>query len=747
MRHLRLLLGLLFVCSIATSVAAQPRRPGIAGAQAPVKAGVAPEDDPLANFPEKGLPEPAVLGLRPSAQLAKSTAARILRHESDSLSVLTAALQKAGFHIIDANQKILYRPTGVSIGAAFYDFEVAGMLRATGFGAVTTVEKLGKLIANNDPDLNRFNIPKLLLNDLRAARSSTDLQTQFVAHLIFELGQGASDLSTATPSAARINLIQASLIERLFLGDMLDAFERFSEQNASVLPAKSLFDRQHGIRFVLASWTPAATAPCDDVADITKVVGMEGKIKKVAGKVFDKEFIPSVFTAPKEAIKKRFENAAKGIEHANLISSYAKVILANMNIQADITVADPLPLIRTKSDKEYAEQRTVTAKFRIDFKHSDTINCVGKALKATTGMEVEVPKDGPMKNVPVKWEVVLEGSGPERYSRYPVTIVADDGKRGDISKQVTNDLGVNKITLFGKPQARNLENEAVVPQAKKAGLNVSIATEDMDASDDIPKIFWFGFDGDFGLKAFIELIPDLAAKMALKTYKVSVPVRDWQPCSEDWGGFINYTKKKSQTIVVKANRTSNGNSTGDGVRRIERDVTVNIVLNPRTPEDIAAKKDPRPADYRVSGRYSDVFDGTRDGDPCCGPEEGKYFTKFRSGSEVKFLGSFRQPFYLSFSGGDRDYSLGFDFSSAPVQGRVHSFMEILETNCPLEYGEENSDYSDTQVLVADGLPDGRYGERVLNTAGDLLQGTKQLQMPDGSTVTWEWALARCSKKS
>ena len=112
----------------------------------------------------------------------------------------------------------------------------------------------------------------------------------------------------------------------------------------------------------------------------------------------------------------------------------------------------------------------------------------------------------------------------------------------------------------------------------------------MDASEDIPKIFWFGFEGDFGVKAFVELVPDILAKMALKTYKVSVPVRDWQPCSDDWGGYINYTMKLNKTIVVKANRTSNGNSTGDGIRRIEKDVLVNVVLNPRTPEDVAAKR-------------------------------------------------------------------------------------------------------------------------------------------------------------
>lgn len=743
MKHLRIILSLLFLFSLGLTVNAQPRRPGAATTPPPVGAETTSDDDPLGNFSDKGLPEPAILGLRPSAGLARAVALKILKNDAESLSVLTAALQKAGFHIMDTNQKILYGPTSTPIGAAFYDFEVAGMLRATGFGAVTTVEKLGTLIANNDPNLMRANFPKLLMNDLRTARTSADPQTQFIAALIFELGKGTSDLSTASPADARINLIQSSLIERIFLGDLIDAYERFSEQNASLFPRRGLFDRDRDVQFVRTSWN--FPGPCEEIADISKVVGMEGKIKKVAGQIFNKESIPSIFTMP-AAVKEQLGKLAKGIEMAGILGSWVKVILANMNISADITVQNPLPLIRTKSDKQYDEQRYVTAKFKIDFKHADTINCVGKAMKTIAGISVEAPKDGPMKNVPVKWQPVHEGSGSSRYSEYPVTIMADDGKKQDISIQVTNALGENKIVLFGKPQAQNLENEAVVPLAKKARLTVSVATENMNASEDLPKIFGFGAGGDFGVGAFIKLAPDIAAKMALKTYKVMVPVRDWQPCSEDWGGYINYTKKLNTTIVVKASRNSNGNSTGDGVRRIERDEEVNVVLNPRTPEDIIAKTDPRPADFRVRGRHSDIFDGSRDGDPCCGPVEGTYRTKFRSGSITTFSGSFQKRFHFRFAGGDRDYSLSFEFNTDLMPAHTHAFTEILETNCPLEYDEENSEDSDSPIELEDALPDGRYGQRFLNPAGDLLQGTKQVQAPDGSTVNWDWALARCSKK-
>lgn len=736
-------LTILILISTAT-FSAQPTRRVSTGTPPPLKAGSEAEPNPVEDFPDKGLPEPANLGQKPSSALAVQTAQRILKYDENSLAVLTAALQKAGFHIVDKDLKILFKPTAPVNGMAFYDFEVAGMLKSTGFGAVTTIEKIGKTFANNSPELTALNLPTLLLSDLRASRNSKDQQTQFVVSLIFELGKGVSDLSTASPADAKINLIQASLIERIFLGEVLEAYEKFAtETSGSFWRKQSIFDKQTQFSFLNASFSNNIVGPCEDVSDLSKLAGYEGKIKKVGGAIFGKDSIPSVYTKGKDFIKKNFENLAKGIEHANFVMSWVKLVVANMSIAADLTVEDPIPLIRTKSNRNTGEERIVTAKFRINFRHSETINCVGKAIKTASGLDLEVPKDGALSEVPVKWEAKLEGSGYSRYTGYPVLIDAVDPVRRDISRQKTDKQGVNKIKLTGKPQAKNLEAEPVVPKDKKADLTVAVATEDMEAKDDLQKIFWFGFEGDFGVKAFLEVLPDIMAKMALRNFKVTVPVRDWQPCSEDWGGYINYKRNLSTTIVVKSSRSSNGNSTGDGVRRITKDETVNIVLNPRTKEEVIAKAPNKPADFRVRGKYTDIFEGVREADPCCGPVEGNYSTKFREGEEIKFFGVFQRKMYVSFSGGDRDFSLGFSFDSDLVNGQRHEFKEILETNCQLEYAEEYSRDSEFPAAVSGLLNPGRYGQRYLNAAGDLLQGTKETQLPDGSTITWEWALARC----
>lgn len=722
------------------AVSAQPRRPGALMAAPPAGVvEVTSEPDPLNDFAKNGLPEPYVLGLQPSASLARTAAAKVLKYDKDSLPVLIAIIQKAGFHIIDKDQKILFRPMDGANGMAFFDFEVMGMLRSATLGTVTTIERIGKTLEGDDADLKKLDLANKLLVDLRLARNSKDAQTQFLASVVFELGKGASDLATAMPAQARINLMQASLIERRYLSDLVATYEEAQAMNLRLWDRSPTPDRTT-VRFVNAAWQPIIFDPCETLKTIEKVQGYESKGKKVI-KMFGGS-IPSITNFPKTIFEEKFKKLANGFEKFNTVMAYVKLIMANMNIEADIQLEDPMPYIRTdKMDGPGVGERKITAKFQIKFTASEEINCTAKSLKVTTGLELEVPEEGPLKDVPLHWEPINEGKGYSRYTSYPIQLDSLDPARRDISKQKTDANGQNQIKLMGKAQSRPLELP-LVPQMKNPALRVSVATEDMDAGKDITKII---FGARWGIAALIEFAPDLLAKMALKSYKITVPVRDWQPCSEDWGGYITYKKFLKSAIVVKSSRSSNGNSTGDGFRRIEKEEEVSVVLNPRTPEQIAAKAPTKPADYRVIGRHSDIFDGVRENDPCCGPTEGKFTTKFREGTITKFFGTFQKNFYVRITGGDRDYSLSFDFGTDPIKSNIHEFYEIAETSCLLEYAGSKSDDSEGVIALSDGLPDGRYPSRYVNDAGDIYQGTKTLTGTDGSTITWEWALGRCRK--
>ena len=94
--------------------------------------------NPMDTFAKKGLPEAFIIGRNRSDELAAWLAKEISKYDDQSLSILIAALQKAGFYIIDKNQKILYKPTATyDMEMAFYDFEVVGMLKTSAMGATT----------------------------------------------------------------------------------------------------------------------------------------------------------------------------------------------------------------------------------------------------------------------------------------------------------------------------------------------------------------------------------------------------------------------------------------------------------------------------------------------------------------------------------------------------------------------------------------------------------------------------------
>jgi len=733
------LLAFVLLTTVA-NVFAQPTRKPMT-ALPPEKALVGPGDDPLQNFSEKGLPEPIIIGGEPSSTSAASAAKEILKYDERSLSVLIAAIRKSGFSIINSNQKVLYPPVNGGNGMAFYDFEVAGMLRSSAMGAVTTVAKLTTSLENGDADMKALGLGTLILNDLQRARSSKDPQNQFLATLIFELGKGVSDLATATPAQARLNLMQASLLERTLLGDFLFAYETWATENGSLRQPRQLFGRPQGVTFMNVSWRPNVD-DCGGISDITKLQGYESKVKKIVDLIFGSGTMPSVWNGPKSFVKKKFENFAKGVEKANLVLAWVKMVIAYMNLEAKITVEDPLPLIRTKHNRNSGQDRIVTGNFSINFPKATTINCTGKAIKAVIGLDLSVPDHGPLKNVPVKWLPVLEGRGYERFSEYPVWLDANDSTRGDISKQKTDDAGNSKIKLTGKPQARNLENEAVVPLGKKAELKVSVATEDMDASEDIPKIFWFGVGGDFGVTALIELAPDIMAKMALKDFRVVVPVRDWQPCSQDWGGTIRAVLEQHATLVIKANKMSNGNSTGDGMKTIHKIDEVNVTLNPRTEEERLALKPMKPAYLDLRGSHREIDETKVDANPCCGPKPGSFRLKVTQGREMKYFQTQSRSVSAVVRSSERDFELilSVDSNTFPVVWRE---FKDMDTDCPDDH-EAYDRKVDSQYSVNFRMMPGRYGDRYVNTAGEVLQGTKSFPMPNNTTITWWWNLARCN---
>jgi hypothetical protein len=735
-RRSSLLLISLLLCTATAAYGQRRAGPPIVRGPAPAPAvKMIPVNDPLNDFAKKGLPKSYIFGGTPGPALAKQAAAMVMADDENSLPALIGALQIAGFHIIDEKQKILFKPAHPN-GTAFFDYEVAGMLRSSKMGFVTSLEKIGATIKGNSNALKNIDFAGGMLADIKAARSSANESNKFLAELIIALGK---DLSTPQ---SNINMMQASLIERRFLGDLAATYEELS--GGVSLYEDSPVDDASAVMFVNAKFNGTSSlftrqspmpddSPCPAIDTAAEAQGYKKKGEKVA-KFF------GIKHPGKEAIDEYFKDAASGVELANNIMAYFKLIAANLFIEIEVDVPNA-PLVRTKSNRliDRGEERTITATFKRYFPNSGQINCVAKVIKMATGAELDVPEEGVLKDVPVKWEPL------DRAESSPLYVDAVDRERRDVSNQRTDDLGQNKIKATGKEQKKDLQHIPVAPVPKKDRWRVAVATEKMDANSDIPKILWGALDLKKGsvIGYLVGFIPDILGKMALKTYRVDIPVKDWEPCTADWGGTVQYTRDLRKTEIVKSNRSPGINSAGDGVKTIDIHEDVQVTLNPRTAEEVAARAEKKQADLDVYGYYTTKFEGKRENDPCCGKTEGKFTTDFVSGSDITFQGNFPYSFGMSFSGGDNDYQLGFMLDTGPLKSKVHEYERIDETNCDLEKGFDKTGESTAWVHAA--LIDGRYPTMYL-TDGVQLVGSKTYQDPEGSTVTWEWDLARCKSQ-
>ncbi len=710
------------------------------------KAEIKDDSDPLSNFPEDGLPEAAIIGNNPSFKSGAETAREILKFEDDALPLLIAALQKGGFGISDERGKVLYQPrSGPGLDIGFFDFEVAGMLRGVGLGVGTSLNKLAAKYAGDGTDMPAAEVRRRMLADIRAMRDSKDPHIQFNAGMLFEMSRIAGtdgDLAASPPEAIKLNMIQASIIERLLLLDLLTRFEELAGDSAglAIAPAPPL---QPGSEFVKVGWNPATSrGVCDWVTDLGSLKKYYKTGKKVVTtvKTFN-ELSKDINTLDKI----KASQVVKGASIVNAALAWAKTIMAFLNAKATFELEQPMPLIRTKqSGNKTGEVRNVTVKVEMDINKSELVNCIGTALSTVSDIGFSIPKGGPLAGVTVSWEVLLTGKGYERFTSVPTFV--DTLDRGDISRQVTDANGKNTIKLTGKPQPSDLTGLPVVPLPKKVNLRAKFALDKIDAQKDIGKIVKLGLGTAIDPLSVIEWVADFVTKIPLKASQVTVPVRDWQPCTADWGGTITYKRERRQTIVVKGTRTSNGNSTGDGFRQIIEIDNADVELSPRTNEEIAAGVAPKPAVIYVNGLRSDIFSGKRDGDPCCGPIEGSYTVSFRDGKEEKYSSVVTDRFDVYVNAGQRDYSISLGLRTPMFKTDMRRFFEVDESNCPLDTESANQELGEGMLSLTAQLESGRHGERYVDETGEVMGGTKTLTGPDNSTVTWSWQLGRCGKK-
>ncbi len=639
----KLIAILLLVAFSVSILLAQRTRPGVPVVYKPTVEKLE-ISDAANDFGEKGLPQPEIIGSNPSDKLATHLAKEISKYNENSLPMLMTMLQKAGFYIIDENQKILYKPIyGKGMGMAFYDFEVAGMLKLSRKGIVTTVGNLSGLIGKELKKTTPKKLGELMLQDLKTAANSKDQIKRFWARLIIAFGKEFPqpvDLLTSTPETAQINIIQASLLERRLIGDLIAFATKQSggmtENNRNLFRPKPSV-----VNFTNASFSNNLVV---DPCDYTQVETLQVDIASTAITTIHGTTL-GVITEASES--KGLEKLGSGLGIASLALSWAKLIAALSQMKGEISVEEPLPLIRTKSSllSAVGEKRTLTGKFYIKINDLRKLNCFRLAANLATGLEFSMPSSGPLAEKPVSWEmdnsinIGRNSSGSMNTFDDVVHLIGTTPTR-DFTKQESDANGENKIYIEGGHQKVNLENQKVVPVPKKAKVRADVALKNMkDSKQEMADVGGFGLgilmSGGPTPLGILGAIPEIGNRLKIPVTAVSVPIRDWQPCSEDWGGIINAKREYSKTIVIRASRRSNGNSTGDGVRTIFEKDEIDVTLNPRNADEIEKKVDKKPADVVGKGIHSDITTTIREADPCCGKDEGKWTTQVREGKIEK----------------------------------------------------------------------------------------------------------------
>ena len=694
------------------------------------------------NFAAKGLPAPAEYGGSPTDGMAAAMAKQISDYNKDNLPLLITMLQRAGFFIIDTQQKVLYQPTtGTGTGLAFYDFEVAGMYKLSRRGAYSSVEKMAGIIGKDTPAMPPTLIANTILKDLRTAYNSPKPLVRFWARLIVEFGRNAEapvDLLTASPAQASLNVIQTSLWERRLIGDMVVIAQRAS--------TGKIF-RPWGAKpfaFVTASYG-FIKAPCQ-TGNIEGLI-LDGSALAIT--TGHGEFMKLIESTLSEAGKSTFGKIATNLGRVNMVLAWAKLVAAMMTLKGEIKIADPMPLVRTKNSVP-GEYRMMTAKVWAEVGNLQVLNCVRLALNTASGLDFNMPSDGPLGDRDIGWYMTgdssFAGQGSSKSGKFDnfVNFEAPDGAPRNPQKQISNDNGESKMNLVGGPKIPTVINKPVVPIRKKAGVMISVALK--SPRDKAQNALDIG-GGALGIAmggplAIISILPEIGFRMPLTPARITVPVKDWQLCTSDWAGTINMSRKLTKTEAIKT-------SSRTGTRKVVESMEADFILNPRHRDVAEAIPPPKPADVHIKIDNTDIFEGVGEADVCCSLQSSKD-PKARIRDAKEFHSDRMTTSHVNIDLSERLLltlragSLGAD----ALKGTQRNSFTVSESACPYDEDKAAEEtFETTGLAVIPDLDNTKTGRRLLNQGESLeeLWGRESYQDASGADILIVWSLARCGE--
>lgn len=476
-------------------------------------------------------PAPAFVGSKESIdRSAANTAKRINGPEENALPSLLTALQRAGFYLLDNKGAIQQYPeSGKGQGLGIYRFEADGSLKLDKRGVKISLVKMAASIVKDIPEITADAMASAMLSDLRKhAESTTNADLRFWARLIVELGKSstpAMDMMTAQPQDVKISILQATLLTRRMQGDIHTIKTRLGIAGNRSYPVapKSIF--------TLAAWTRVSTVlspptPCNLTGDQALIldaaaVGLttgQGAVMELLS-----EKLPWVGTAAKAA----------GV--LNIILAWGKLVAAVTALKGELTVEQPVPLKRTKNSVP-GEKRLLTARVWSEVGDWEVLNCVRPALNIATGLDFNLPTDGPLGDVLVEWEFSGENATNKASKKF-VFFEPLPGAGSRPNNQVTDDQGISKINLVGSPKVPGyayFKN----PMTVRKQANVLVAVRLKSSKDFVQN--WIDIGGTVigvvtgGPLGLIGAAAEIGFRAPITVAHKTVPVTDHEECDDRW---------------------------------------------------------------------------------------------------------------------------------------------------------------------------------------------------------------------
>ncbi|HEU5131198.1 MAG TPA: hypothetical protein VFT26_03805, partial [Pyrinomonadaceae bacterium] len=333
-------------------------------------------------FTEGKLPEPARLPRGNVDQQAATLAKAVSLRDESSTAALYAAVLAAGFGVRDADGSVMQtqeRGQGLILDAS--ELAATAKLYSEDYGVM--LSHFSDSFTQPIPELKGLPLANILLDGLRTGAKSTNPSVRFLSHFIIELGKNGEPSSDLTgnvdPAKTRLDAIQFALVLRRLSGDLMSAQKKTAhiDRRLNYAHAKS--------RMPASNWQ--SPCPTNDTQDL----------------ILDYNSLASttLFGMLADRVGGKLEKYGGMAGFANIVATVFKFILTYSMVEVEITMNGDM-LTRTKSSTSPGETKELTAKLKILPSSWEKLNCL-RWIFNSLGLDVELPKSGPLADTTVAW--------------------------------------------------------------------------------------------------------------------------------------------------------------------------------------------------------------------------------------------------------------------------------------------------------------------------------------------------------